>query len=279
MRAFAERTAALAVRSLLREAEAAPKPGLVDRFGPGVHTDMCIGHFRKSAMTLGPYFALMAGEREPDALRRLGIEAEAAMLAATGGVNTHKGAIWSMGLLCAAAGSRPDNECPDAEDLCDEAARIATAILVLAPLAASGKQGGAGIGLPTRGERARAEHGLRSARDEAAAGFPSIRAMALPLARSLEEAQTGEDETVIRVLLAVIAHADDTCIVARGGIEALRRSRAWAGRILDSGGPFSAKGKLLYERMLGEFAAARLSPGGSADLCAAALFLADLERR
>ncbi|MBU1082359.1 MAG: triphosphoribosyl-dephospho-CoA synthase, partial [Spirochaetes bacterium] len=104
-RAFAARTARLAARSLLREAEAAPKPGLVDRLGPGSHSDMDIGHFRLSAAALEPYFTRMAEEGDPERLRSLGIEAEAAMLAATGGVNTHKGAIWALGLLCAAAGT------------------------------------------------------------------------------------------------------------------------------------------------------------------------------
>jgi triphosphoribosyl-dephospho-CoA synthase len=276
-RAFAERTAALAVRSLLREAEAAPKPGLVDRFGPGVHPDMDIGHFRRSAAALGPYFARMAGERRPAALRQLGLQAEAAMLAATGGVNTHKGVIWSMGLLCAAAGSCSGRSRLEAELVCDRAADMATAILSLSPASMSMAPVGTAGRSCTHGQAACLTYGLRSARDEAAAGFPSIRAAALPLARSLLDARAGEDETVIRILLAVMAHADDTCIAYRGGIEALHRTRMLAETVLGAGGPDSTAGKPIYRGMLREFAEDRLSPGGSADLCAATLFLVDLE--
>ena len=246
---------------------------------------MDIQHFRKSAAALGPYFSRMAAETSPAGLRLLGMQAEGAMLAATGGVNTHKGAIWTMGLLCAAAGALPEHALADAETVCDEAARIAAAIIGLAPMERKGPRGiqtgdASGAETPlTRGEKARARYGLRSARDEAAAGFPSIRSLALPLARSLEEAMTDEDETVISVLLAVMAHADDTCIVARGGLEALLRARTSAERVLDAGGPFSARGLPLYDRMRREFATARISPGGSADLCAATLFLAGLERQ
>lgn len=275
---FAERTAERAVRSLLREAEAAPKPGLVDRLGSGSHADMDIHLFRRSAAALGPYFQKMVLARSASELRALGIEAETAMLEATGGINTHKGAVWTIGLLCAAAGSlfgaaSYDGAAPDAPALCAEAADIAAAIVALdrpAAGAAAGKT-------PTHGQKARADHGLRSARDEALAGFPSIRARALPLARSLGSRFMTDDERVIMVLLAVMAEADDTCLVARGGIRALLEARSWATSVLAAGGLDSAAGARLYTRMRQRFLESRLSPGGSADLCAATLFLIDLE--
>lgn len=275
---FAERTAERAVRSLLRESEAAPKPGLVDRLGSGSHPDMDIHLFRRSAATLGPYFRRMSVATSASELRQLGIEAEAAMLGATGGINTHKGAIWAMGLLCAAAGSlfraaSYDGVAPDATALCDEAADIAAAIVALDRPAA----GAAARKTPTHGQKARADHGLRSARDEALAGFPSIRARALPLARSLRSRSMTDDERVIMVLLAVMAEADDTCLVARGGIQALVDARSAAERILAAGGPNSPAGAGLYTRMRREFLESGLSPGGSADLCAATLFLVDFE--
>jgi len=275
---FVKRTAECAVRSLLREAEAAPKPGLVDRLGSGSHTDMDIHLFRRSAATLGPYFRRMVVARSARELRALGIEAETAMLGATGGINTHKGAIWAMGLLCAAAGSlfraaSYDGAAPDATALCDEAANIAAAIVVLDRSAA----GAAAGKTPTHGQKARADHGLRSARDEARAGFPSIRARALPLARSLGSRFMTDDERVIMVLLAVMAEADDTCLVARGGIQALVDARSAAARILAAGGPNTAAGSKLYARLRQQFLESGLSPGGSADLCAATLFLVDFE--
>jgi len=273
---FVKRTAERAVRSLLREAEAAPKPGLVDRLGPGSHTDMDIHLFRRSAATLGPYFRRMVVARSARELRALGIEAETAMLEATGGINTHKGAIWTMGLLCAAAGNLSraasyGGAAPDATALCAEAADIAAAI------AALDRPGAAAGPTPTHGQMARADHGLRSARDEALAGFPSIRARALPLARSLGSRFMTDDERVITILLAVMAEADDTCLVARGGIQALIDARSVAARILAAGGPNTAMGSRLYARLRQQFLESGLSPGGSADLCAATLFLVDIE--
>jgi triphosphoribosyl-dephospho-CoA synthase len=310
---MAARTAEVAVRALLREAEAGPKPGLVDRFGPGAHRDMDISHFRLSAAALGPFFeaialhsAIAARERRRTGrgtaaagadipatlaaeLRSLGLKAEAAMLAATGGVNTHKGAIWTLGLLCAAVGLSRGIKAREAADagtasaadsladtsgsisaaeLCSQAARIAQAIL------SSGLEASP---IVTKGMAARQEHGLRSARDEALNGFPSIMPVALPLAKSLRDSALPEDEKVISVLLAVMCEADDTCIVARGGLPALHSAKAAARLVLDSGGPFSGIGGDLYRKMIEDFNSAGLSPGGSADLCAASLFLADVE--
>lgn len=288
---FSGQIAGLAVRSLLREAEAGPKPGLVDRFGPGAHADMDISHFRLSAAALGPYFSLMVTTHTPEALRNLGMEAETAMLAATGGVNTHKGAIWTLGLLCAAAGTLAvalaagTGSTADltAESVSDEAASLARLIIALPPLQTLRPQPAPDgttqppVRRPTNGQAAKGAYGLRSARDEALAGFPAIRTRALPLARSLRGSSTPEDELVITVLLGAMAACDDTCLVARGGIEALGTARRQAAAVLDTGGPATTAGAAMYAIMVRKFLAERLSPGGAADLCAAALFLADLE--
>ena len=286
---FAARTATMAVRALLREAEAGPKPGLVDRFGPGVHTDMDISHFRLSAAALEPFFEaitlesamFMAGMRPSGhgsadgssdgsadgsarnlaslagTLRKLGRQAESAMLAATGGVNTHKGAIWTIGLLCASFGSLigyryrkavriflaigpaiqdttagfesyiPDwreagSGCMEAkfsylnaEAVCIQAARLAEAILSLGLDSGSGTDSSHNVETSiqpfmTNGLAARQAYGLRSARDEALEGFPSIKSRALPLARNLKDSAPAEEDKVISVLLAVMCELDDT---------------------------------------------------------------------
>ncbi|KAB0630793.1 triphosphoribosyl-dephospho-CoA synthase MdcB, partial [Burkholderia stagnalis] len=106
----AERIGALAERSLLLEIGTYPKPGLVSQVDTGSHADMDASTFARSAAVLAPYFAELAdaGARDAEmaALRKIGLRAEHAMLAATGGVNTHRGAIFGLGLLCAAAGRR-----------------------------------------------------------------------------------------------------------------------------------------------------------------------------
>ncbi|WP_043176724.1 triphosphoribosyl-dephospho-CoA synthase, partial [Burkholderia ambifaria] len=106
----AERIAALAEHSLVLEIDTYPKPGLVSHVDTGSHADMDAAMFARSAAVLRPYFAELAeaGARDADmaVLRKIGLRAEHAMLAATGGVNTHRGAIFGLGLLCAAAGRR-----------------------------------------------------------------------------------------------------------------------------------------------------------------------------
>lgn len=272
------RIAALAERSMLREAEAGPKPGLVDRFGPGAHADMDIRHFRLSARALGPYFGRMAaiaalkgGEELARALRAEGLAAEAAMLAATGGANTHRGAIWALGLLSAATGSLASRTVyrPSGEAVCLEAATLARGILGLAPerrLAEAPE---------SKGQAARRAYGLRSAREEALEGFPAIVEGALPVARALSPVD--EDAFVVTVLVAIMARLDDTCLAARGGPGAIGEARRGAAAIMSAGGPASPAGAALYGAMRGDFAQRHLSPGGAADLCAATLFLLELE--
>jgi len=279
-----ELVAALAERSLLREVEAGPKPGLVDRFGPGAHADMDIGRFRLSASALGPRFGRMAaiatherGAALARALRTEGLAAEEAMLAATGGVNTHRGAIWTLGLLSAAAGAfaARTGRWPAGEAACRGAATLAREILGLEP-------GLRALGAPdSKGLAVRRAYGLRSAREEALEGFPAIIDGALPAGRALSagraRALADEDTLVVTILIALMARLDDTCLAARGGLDALRETQRRAEAILAAGGPASPAGGALYEAMREDFARRRLSPGGSADLCAATLFILELE--
>jgi len=101
--------AAAAVGALLAELETWPKPGLVSHVDSGSHADMDASTFKASAIAIAPFFGHLAvagaAGSDMDGLREIGVEAERAMLAATGGVNTHRGAIFGLGLLCAAAGA------------------------------------------------------------------------------------------------------------------------------------------------------------------------------
>ncbi len=99
--ASATRIADLAHRALIDELEAYPKPGLVSPVDSGSHRDMDAETLRRSAGAIAPFFADLVRAGAADAplsdLRRIGLDAEAAMLAATGGVNAHRGAIFSLG--------------------------------------------------------------------------------------------------------------------------------------------------------------------------------------
>ena len=166
-----------AVAALLAEAELTPKPGLVDRCGRGAHTDMDLPLLRRAVEALRPWFvAFVTASRrrgEPSGqLRRelavLGRSAEADMLAATGGVNTHRGAIWALGLLTAAVTLRVDTS--DARSVAATAAAIARHPDYACPPEA----------LPSHGTRVRAAFGAHGARGQAGQGFPHVVEVGLP---------------------------------------------------------------------------------------------------
>src|ERR1700733_11634906 len=112
--------ASLACQALIAEAELTPKPGLVDRRGSGAHSDLSLAIMRRSALAIEPYLCRMAfissrahpSQSLREQLARIGRAAERAMLAATGGSNSHKGAIWILGLLVSAAAMHIEDETP-----------------------------------------------------------------------------------------------------------------------------------------------------------------------
>lgn len=175
-----ERIAEAAVNALIREAETTPKPGLVDRRNNGSHPDMSLEMLLRSARSLKPYFRECARAgltmEEADAfptLRALGMEAEKTMLNATGGVNAHKGAIFSLGLLAASAVENLRKFEADAEKICARAGRMAAPHMEAHFRSLGAETAG------SFGDRLYLETGLRGARGEAADGFPSVLRIAL----------------------------------------------------------------------------------------------------
>jgi len=264
---FAAAIAMAAHKALIYEVLTAPKPGLVDRFGSGAHKDMDVFSFVDSAEAILPYLYLCAKtgveQREnPELilglLRPAGIEAEKAMLGATGGVNTHKGAIFSMGLICAAAGVCGDGA--SAEDICLMAGRIARPVT-----ADFGKSDLAPV---TAGERLHASRGLEGVRGEAAAGFPSVRETALPaMKRALAEGRSINDAAVL-TLAELILRSEDTTFVKRC---AGRDPAAYLQSVENAlAADEPIKALLDADRL---WSADGLSAGGCADLLALTLFL------
>lgn len=262
----ARRIGSLAVKSLLFEVCATPKPGLVDRRNNGSHADMDIFTFLGSCAALQPYFTAcaLAGlegtEASPKAvfekLRFLGKQAEQTMRTATGGVNTHKGAIFTMGLLCAAAGLCGGG---DTTVICNQAAAMADG---LTKTGFSGKE--------TAGEKLFSQYGITGIRGQAEAGFPVLMEVGLPILEeglsrglSLEEAGCG-------VLLHLMCAITDTNLIARSDLATQQAVCKKVRSLLDAT-PFPDKETL--EKLDAEFIEANLSPGGSADLLAATYFL------
>jgi triphosphoribosyl-dephospho-CoA synthase len=265
----------LAADALRDEAWLTPKPGLVDDRGSGAHDDMDLALLLRSADVLEPWLTQAAqlaqtAAREPHAelrLRRdlgqLGRQAEAEMLAATGGVNTHRGALFTLGFLVAGAGY--------AAVASPTAVTKAAAELASLPDIATSR-------VPSHGDRVReGRPGVGAAR-EAAAGFPVVLQVALPALRAAR--RRGIDERVARLdaLLAVMAVLDDTCVLYRGGGAGLELVRRGAARVLDTGGVRSAEGRRRLSWLDERCRARRLSPGGAGDVLAAAMFLDRLDR-
>lgn len=254
-----EEIARLAVQSLLCEVYATPKPGLVDQKGSGSHRDMDLFTFLSSAAALWPYFRRCAAigleGRDPESvfseLRKAGLEAEKRMLRATGGVNTHKGAIFTMGLLCGGAGMlSPADWTP--ETLCALCAQMTRGLTERELDTKNAPR--------TAGERIYREYGIAGARGQAEAGFPGALTGLKALEAALLEGLSFND-ALCRSLLAVMADTPDTNLIHRGGMEA----QNWVWEVL--------KTNPSPESLCPEFEKRNLSPGGSADLLAAACFL------
>jgi triphosphoribosyl-dephospho-CoA synthase len=263
-----------AVAALVAEATLTPKPGLVDLRGAGAHDDMDVETLLRSAESLRETFAALAdagvGQAPSQALRErlaeIGRVGESRMLAVTGGVNTHRGAIWALGLVVAAAAGAP---AADADAILARAAAIAGfddryVPRPLTPTAA------------TPGSRARARYRVAGAGGEAQAGFPHA-ASALATLRRGTAADVSVPEARLDALLTVIAELDDTCLLNRGGLDGLRRAQAGASRVLSLGGVVTPAGARALEDLDAALTGARLSPGGSADLLALAVLLHSLE--
>ncbi len=272
MSIIAERIGIYAREALEREARLSPKPGLVDAENNGAHTDMDLDLLFRSAEALEPYFARFAAQGMADAalppdgrlsvLRSEGREAERAMLIATNGINTHKGALFLLGVLCYAAGySVANGTSPTSQTVCSTAARVCSGIT---------QELGETAG------RAYARYGARGARGEAEEGFPH----ALLAQSAYEQARAlgaGEDDAWLLALLHLIETMEDANVLARCGDATAQTLREKAGDIASR---YPAGGAEMHAEIRAldrDCQAWRASPGGAADVLACGMFLHMIE--
>jgi triphosphoribosyl-dephospho-CoA synthase len=258
-----------AVRSLYQELALYPKPGLVSLVDTGSHDDMDASTFVRSLFSLRRYFLdiALAGARGDGfaVLRGLGIEAERRMLLATGGINTHRGAIFSLGMLCAAAGrAGATGWRPDA---------LRATLVNCWGAALSNHRGSAA----SNGAAVRARHAAPGAREQAAAGFPAIFELALPTLRRTLASGRGLRCARIDTLFTLMAELSDTNVYHRGGLEGARIVRDTSLGFLERGGTASPDWEEQAVAAHRRFVAHRLSPGGAADLLAATCFVHSLD--
>ena len=183
----------LAERALRMELDTPMKPGLVGPDSVGAHKDMDYDVMRKGIAAIRPFFPRMAMAETPEELRQLGIDAEAAMLAATGGVNTHRGAIFALGLA-----------------------------LYRQPIAET-------AALLDNGSSKRREAGIRGAMQMAKDGYKELFEDWLPYYRACHFERSRE----ICTLLRIMATLDDTCVIHRAGYARAQEIKAEAKTLAD----------------------------------------------
>jgi len=263
-----------AVRSLLYETAITPKPGLIDRANNGSHSDMDFFTFIDSSCAMFPYFykiSLLGAEYQGavedmlPCLREEGLRAEKVMYEATNGVNTHKGLIFSLGILCAAASWLHKHEGAYSEnELLETSGRIASASV-------AELESPVGYGSVTNGWRIHRAYGLKGARGEAAAGFPNVKSHSYPVMKELMSQGYGINDAGVAALMHLMAFAEDTNIVSRSDHKTFLRMRSHARSLVEQ-----EPSRVLIEeagKLNQEFKASNLSPGGCADLLAITCFL------
>jgi triphosphoribosyl-dephospho-CoA synthase len=262
----------VAAHCLVKELETWPKPGLVSHVDNGSHDDMDAGTFRRSAAAIRPYLQRLADAGALGSgmgrLRIIGLEAEHAMFAATAGVNTHRGAIFGLGLLCAAAGAKASGLADFGLPLGDVVTRLWGDSILDGPVL-----------LHSHGSAAHRRFRAGGARIEAARGFPSVYRIGLPaLRRATPVVPTDTEAARVEACFALIASVEDTNLLHRGGLEGLRFAHDAARRFIDAGGVGAPGWRAQAQSIHDSFVARRLSPGGSADLLAMTLFVDAHER-
>lgn len=243
----------LAERALRLELDTTPKPGLVDRQDNGAHKDMDYALMSKSISALRPYLTRLAVESakdiDPAKIKEIGIEAEKAMLNATGGVNTHKGALFCIGLSVAAASCLA----------CSTGAVEAYSFKELVSRVASEIPSARG----THGAEAKRSFKAVGALENARAAYPELFTDWLPYYLSLE----GDPFRCHKTLLHIMTTLDDTNILHRRGAEGLAHAEAEAARLLED---FSESGLSSLNK---DFIRENISPGGSADMLSLTIFI------
>lgn len=269
----------LARDALVAEVMLSPKPGLVDQWNNGSHSDLTVELMVRSANCLAPYFAQMAAEGQRyhsdqttdsllalrEKIGRIGRDAESQMMMVTNNVNTHRGAIWALGLLATSAGMLGENA--TSNDLCVVAGRIAC--------------------LPdqfvkqtwSKGLKATRQYQINGAREQAQNGFPAILDIAFPALITSRQNGDSEPHAQLNALVALMAELTDTCVLSRSGMKGLKLMQQGANDIIRVGGVATESGFSKLIELNRDMVAINASPGGAADLLAATLFVDAIANR
>lgn len=285
--------AQLATQALQAELDTTPKPGLVDKDNNGAHRDMDYALMQRSIDTLHPYFVQLALLGCADALpthasiRDIGIEAEKAMLSATNGVNTHKGALFSMGLAVVAAAHEERKIAANEEQILKERnggedvlVSLQTTIKALAASFpdTNGTHGSKAKLLP-KGTTA-----IKGALDNAREGYEMLFAEWLPF--YIERRKEHDAHTLHKTLLRIMCDLDDTNVIYRTDLATAEEVKQEARALLDNfSKAHTAEDKekriaaelLALKDMDKRYTARNISPGGAADMLSLTIFIGSIQ--
>lgn len=268
----------LATQALQAELDTTPKPGLVDKDNNGAHRDMDYALMQRSIDTLHPYFVKLALLGCADALpthtsiRDIGIEAEKAMLSATNGVNTHKGALFSMGLAVVAAANEERKIAANEEQILKERnggedvlVSLQTTIKALAAsFPDTNGTHGSKAKLLSKGTTA-----IKGALDNAREGYEMLFAEWLPF--YIERRKERDAHTLHKTLLRIMCDLDDTNVIYRTDLATAEEVKQEARALLNN---FS---KAALKDMDRHYTTRNISPGGAADMLSLTIFIGSIQ--
>lgn len=273
----------LASIALQAELDTTPKPGLVDRNDNGAHRDMDHALMQLSIQALHPYFVRLAQlgftDRQPchDEIVNIGIEAEREMFKATGGVNTHKGALFSIGLAAVALAGEAFCRITQAEG-CGTMAyndvnskqiqSLSNSIASLARLFPDTNG--------THGSKAKANNILKGALDNAREGYTQLFKAWMPF--YIDRIAEGDNYALHKTLLRIMCDLDDTNIVYRTSMETMQEVKTEARQMLDTSRNI-VNFEAALQAMNTDYIHRNISPGGSADMLSLVVFLSCVVRK
>lgn len=273
--------ASFAMEGMLFEVSATPKPGLVDRNNSGAHYDMNYFTFMSSVSALHDSFdefvSLGWKYREHEIkelllpLRKAGREAEIRMFSFTNNVNTHKGMIFTLGILCGCAGWLVGKQSLIFENLKIQSMQLCHGICEKEYANLKNKTE------LTKGERMYLKYGSTGARGEVEQGYPTVGMVSLPVYTKLRNENLDINDALVETLLHLIADTCDTNVLGRHDMKTVEYCQKYAREVIQLGGVKTEKGRIELGKMDQEFIGKYISPGGCADLLAVTHFVYCLE--
>ena len=270
-----------AALGMLFEAAASPSLGLVSPYSNGCHKDMDYFTFLRSTSSIAgimPICAQIGIDYEKDLLpklRAVGMYGEKNMFNSTKGVNTHKGALFLLGIISCAAG-RCLNLSIDInrQNMAKQCSIIADNI-VERELETINEDTNINL---SNGERIYKKYGIKGIRGEVQNGMPSVINIGLPMYEDAKQLNLSESDCLVNSLLGIMSCAEDTTVINRCGIKGYIKMKEMAKKAIDLGAMKTCEGKKFVQGMDRLFIDNNISPGGAADLLAATVMIYNLER-